>query len=51
MPDAECPPPRLFQRAELLQKLSAVQVSEAEMKLLYTTAKLGTGERMYHSRE
>ncbi|XP_040843074.1 probable ATP-dependent RNA helicase DHX37 [Ochotona curzoniae] len=39
------------QRAELLQKLSAVQVSEAEMKLLYTTAKLGTGERMYHSRE
>ncbi|XP_077015676.1 putative ATP-dependent RNA helicase DHX37 isoform X2 [Tamandua tetradactyla] len=35
------------QRAEMLKKLSEVQVSEAEMKLFYTTSKLGTGERMY----
>ncbi|ERE76014.1 putative ATP-dependent RNA helicase DHX37-like protein [Cricetulus griseus] len=39
------------QRAELLQKLSEVQVSEAEMQLFYTTAKLGTGDRMYHTKE
>ncbi|KAG8514999.1 putative ATP-dependent RNA helicase DHX37, partial [Galemys pyrenaicus] len=37
------------QRAEMLQKLSAVQVSEDEMKLFYTTSKLGTGHRMFHS--
>ncbi|XP_061865792.1 probable ATP-dependent RNA helicase DHX37 isoform X1 [Colius striatus] len=35
------------QRAELLSKLNEVQASEAEMKLLYTTSKLGIGERMY----
>ncbi|KAK2522757.1 hypothetical protein Q9233_010116 [Columba guinea] len=35
------------QRAELLSKLNEVQASEAEMKLLYTTSKLGTGGRMY----
>uniref|UniRef100_A0A8C6YDT5 Activating signal cointegrator 1 complex subunit 3 n=1 Tax=Naja naja TaxID=35670 RepID=A0A8C6YDT5_NAJNA len=34
-------------RAELLKKLSEVQVPEAEMKLLYTTSKLGTGKRMF----
>ncbi|XP_019604363.2 putative ATP-dependent RNA helicase DHX37 isoform X2 [Rhinolophus sinicus] len=39
------------QRAEMLQKLSEVQVSEAEMKLYYTTSKLGTGVRMYHTKE
>ncbi|KAM6166718.1 putative ATP-dependent RNA helicase DHX37 [Erethizon dorsatum] len=39
------------QRAELLQKLGEVQVSEAEMRLFYTTSKLGTGDRMYHTRE
>ncbi|XDB59287.1 hypothetical protein AB1E18_012686 [Capra hircus] len=38
-------------RAEMLQKLSEVQVSEAEMRLFYTTSKLGTGERMYHTKE
>ncbi|XP_068939394.1 probable ATP-dependent RNA helicase DHX37 [Petaurus breviceps papuanus] len=38
------------ERAELLQKLSEVQASEAEMRLLYTTSKLGTGERMYCSK-
>ncbi|RMC05725.1 hypothetical protein DUI87_17268 [Hirundo rustica rustica] len=35
------------QRAELLSKLNEVQASEAEMKLLYTTSKLGIGERIY----
>ncbi|XP_066227273.1 probable ATP-dependent RNA helicase DHX37 [Saccopteryx leptura] len=39
------------QRAQMLQKLSEVQVSEAEMRLYYTTSKLGTGDRMYHTRE
>ncbi|XP_004844033.1 probable ATP-dependent RNA helicase DHX37 isoform X1 [Heterocephalus glaber] len=38
------------QRAELLQKLGEVQVCETEMRLLYTTSRLGTGERVYHSR-
>ncbi|XP_007448800.1 PREDICTED: probable ATP-dependent RNA helicase DHX37 [Lipotes vexillifer] len=39
------------QRADMLQKLSEVQVSEAEMKLFYTTSKLGTGDRMYRTKE
>uniref|UniRef100_A0A8W4FNX7 DEAH-box helicase 37 n=1 Tax=Sus scrofa TaxID=9823 RepID=A0A8W4FNX7_PIG len=39
------------QRAEMLQKLSEVQVSEAEMRLFYTTSKLGTGDRMYCTKE
>uniref|UniRef100_A0A8C0FRJ5 Activating signal cointegrator 1 complex subunit 3 n=1 Tax=Bubo bubo TaxID=30461 RepID=A0A8C0FRJ5_BUBBB len=37
-------------RAELLSKLNEVQASEAEMKLLYTTSKLGIGERMYQTK-
>ncbi|ELK26437.1 Putative ATP-dependent RNA helicase DHX37 [Myotis davidii] len=37
-------------RAQMLQKLSEVQVSEAEMRLYFTTSKLGTGARMYHAR-
>ncbi|XP_025031932.1 probable ATP-dependent RNA helicase DHX37 [Python bivittatus] len=37
-------------RAELLKRLSEVQVSEAEMKLLYTTSKLGTGKRMFQAK-
>ncbi|XP_033692613.1 probable ATP-dependent RNA helicase DHX37 [Tursiops truncatus] len=40
-----------LQRAEMLQKLSEVQVSEAEMRLFYTTSKLGTGDRMYRTKE
>ncbi|KAM6155291.1 putative ATP-dependent RNA helicase DHX37 [Rhynchocyon petersi] len=40
-----------IQRAEMLQKLHEVQVSDAEMKLFYTTSKLGMGLRMYHSKE
>uniref|UniRef100_A0A452QI28 DEAH-box helicase 37 n=1 Tax=Ursus americanus TaxID=9643 RepID=A0A452QI28_URSAM len=39
------------QRAEMLQKLSQVQISEAELRLFYTASKLGTGDRMYHTRE
>uniref|UniRef100_A0A5F7ZDR3 DEAH-box helicase 37 n=1 Tax=Macaca mulatta TaxID=9544 RepID=A0A5F7ZDR3_MACMU len=39
------------QRAEMLQKLSEVQASEAEMRLFYTTSKLGTGDRMYHTKQ
>nr|XP_010968070.1 probable ATP-dependent RNA helicase DHX37 [Camelus bactrianus] len=39
------------QRAEMLQKLSEVQVSEAEMRLFYTTSKLGTGDRMYRAKK
>ncbi|XP_037016970.2 probable ATP-dependent RNA helicase DHX37 isoform X1 [Artibeus jamaicensis] len=39
------------QRAQMLQKLSEVQVSEAELRLYYTTSKLGTGDRMYHARD
>ncbi|XP_025745492.1 probable ATP-dependent RNA helicase DHX37 isoform X1 [Callorhinus ursinus] len=39
------------QRVEMLQKLSQVQVSEAELSLFYTTSKLGIGDRMYHSRD
>uniref|UniRef100_A0A2K5MTE9 DEAH-box helicase 37 n=1 Tax=Cercocebus atys TaxID=9531 RepID=A0A2K5MTE9_CERAT len=38
-------------RAEMLQKLSEVQASEAEMRLFYTTSKLGTGDRMYHTKQ
>uniref|UniRef100_A0A8C5S7I6 DEAH-box helicase 37 n=1 Tax=Laticauda laticaudata TaxID=8630 RepID=A0A8C5S7I6_LATLA len=37
-------------RAELLKKLSEVQVPEAEMMLLYTTSKLGTGKRMFQEK-
>ncbi|NWI67953.1 DHX37 helicase, partial [Todus mexicanus] len=38
------------ERAELLSKLNEVQASEAEMKLLFTTSKLGVGERMYQTK-
>ncbi|XP_077164157.1 putative ATP-dependent RNA helicase DHX37 [Paroedura picta] len=34
-------------RAELLRKLSEVQAPESEMKLLYTTSKLGMGKRLF----
>ncbi|XP_019394482.1 PREDICTED: probable ATP-dependent RNA helicase DHX37 [Crocodylus porosus] len=39
-----------IQRVELLNKLNEVQASEAEMKLLYTTSKLGIGERMFQAK-
>ncbi|KAG8456014.1 hypothetical protein GDO86_001992 [Hymenochirus boettgeri] len=35
------------QRAELLNKLSEVQASEKELSLLYTTSKLGIGDRLF----
>uniref|UniRef100_A0ACB8FZ78 Uncharacterized protein n=1 Tax=Sphaerodactylus townsendi TaxID=933632 RepID=A0ACB8FZ78_9SAUR len=37
-------------RADLLKKLSEVQAPEAEMKLLYTTSKLGMGKRMFQQK-
>ncbi|XP_040272163.1 probable ATP-dependent RNA helicase DHX37 isoform X1 [Bufo bufo] len=36
-----------IQRSGLLTKLSEVQASEKELSLLYTTSKLGTGDRLY----
>ncbi|XP_043571745.1 probable ATP-dependent RNA helicase DHX37 [Chiloscyllium plagiosum] len=35
------------QRKEILNKLAECQVSESEMKLFYTTSKMGIGKRMY----
>uniref|UniRef100_A0A8C7YRA4 RNA helicase n=1 Tax=Oryzias sinensis TaxID=183150 RepID=A0A8C7YRA4_9TELE len=38
------------QRAEILSKLAEVQLPESELKLLYTTSKLGTGDKLYQSK-
>ncbi|KAG8597482.1 hypothetical protein GDO81_002299 [Engystomops pustulosus] len=38
------------QRSELLTKLSEVQATEKELNLLYTTSKMGTGERLYSTK-
>ncbi|XP_051950841.1 probable ATP-dependent RNA helicase DHX37 [Xyrauchen texanus] len=38
-------------RAEILSKLAEVQVPEAELKLLYTTSKLGTGDKLYQTKQ
>ncbi|XP_053557822.1 probable ATP-dependent RNA helicase DHX37 [Bombina bombina] len=38
------------QRSDILSKLSEVQASEKELSLLYTTSKIGTGERLYSSK-
>ncbi|KAM4707584.1 putative ATP-dependent RNA helicase DHX37 isoform 1-T2 [Discoglossus pictus] len=38
------------QRADILSKLSEVQVSEKELSLLYTTSKLGIGDRLYNAK-
>ncbi|KAM3938487.1 putative ATP-dependent RNA helicase DHX37 isoform 2-T2 [Leptodactylus fuscus] len=38
------------QRSDLLSKLSEVQASEKELNLLYTTSKLGTGDRLYSTK-
>nr|XP_023692862.1 probable ATP-dependent RNA helicase DHX37 [Paramormyrops kingsleyae] len=35
------------QREDILGKLAAIQAPESEMKLLYTTSKLGTGDKLY----
>uniref|UniRef100_A0A8C5PBB8 Activating signal cointegrator 1 complex subunit 3 n=1 Tax=Leptobrachium leishanense TaxID=445787 RepID=A0A8C5PBB8_9ANUR len=39
-----------IKRADLLSKLSEVQASEQELNLLYTTSKLGTGDRLYNAK-
>ncbi|XP_076859580.1 putative ATP-dependent RNA helicase DHX37 [Brachyhypopomus gauderio] len=38
-------------RADILNKLADVQLPESELKLLYTTSKLGTGEKLYRAKE
>ncbi|KAM4810129.1 putative ATP-dependent RNA helicase DHX37 [Rhinophrynus dorsalis] len=38
------------QRTDILQKLGEVQASEKELQLLYTTSKLGTGDRLYSAK-
>ncbi|XP_033947271.1 probable ATP-dependent RNA helicase DHX37 isoform X2 [Pseudochaenichthys georgianus] len=39
------------QRADILTKLAEVQVPESELKLLYTTSKLGTGDKLYQTKQ
>ncbi|KAG7236793.1 hypothetical protein INR49_000256 [Caranx melampygus] len=39
------------QRADILTKLAEVQLPESELKLLYTTSKLGTGDRLYQTKQ
>ncbi|XP_070402298.1 probable ATP-dependent RNA helicase DHX37 isoform X2 [Nothobranchius furzeri] len=39
------------QRAEILSKLAEVQLPESELKLLYTTSKLGTGDKLYLNKQ
>ncbi|KAM9858095.1 putative ATP-dependent RNA helicase DHX37 [Aulostomus maculatus] len=39
------------QRVDILSRLAEVQVPESELKLLYTTSKLGTGEKLYQTKE
>ncbi|XP_069071478.1 probable ATP-dependent RNA helicase DHX37 [Pleurodeles waltl] len=36
-----------LERSDILNKLSQVQIPETELKLLYTTSKMGTGDRLY----
>ncbi|XP_060787759.1 probable ATP-dependent RNA helicase DHX37 isoform X2 [Neoarius graeffei] len=38
-------------RAEILDKLAEVQLPESELKLLYTTSKLGIGDKLYQAKE
>ncbi|XP_068099941.1 probable ATP-dependent RNA helicase DHX37 [Hyperolius riggenbachi] len=38
------------QRADILSKLSEVQASDKELSLLYTTSKLGTGDRLFSAK-
>ncbi|KAK7145529.1 hypothetical protein R3I93_013304 [Phoxinus phoxinus] len=38
-------------RAEILSKLAEVQLPESELKLLYTTSRLGTGDKLYRVKE
>ncbi|RVE67907.1 hypothetical protein OJAV_G00086520 [Oryzias javanicus] len=38
------------QRTDILSKLAEVQLPESELKLLYTTSKLGTGDKLYQTK-
>uniref|UniRef100_A0A3Q2EBR3 RNA helicase n=1 Tax=Cyprinodon variegatus TaxID=28743 RepID=A0A3Q2EBR3_CYPVA len=38
-------------RADILTKLCEVQLPESELKLLYTTSKLGTGGKLYQTKQ
>ncbi|XP_066499844.1 probable ATP-dependent RNA helicase DHX37 [Hoplias malabaricus] len=38
-------------RADILSKLAEVQLPESEMKMLYTTAKMGTGDKLYQTKK
>lgn len=38
-------------RADILTKLAEVQLPESELKLLYTTSKLGTGDKLYQNKQ
>ncbi|XP_059192536.1 probable ATP-dependent RNA helicase DHX37 [Centropristis striata] len=39
------------QRADILNKLAEVQLPASELKLLYTTSKLGTGDKLYQTKQ
>uniref|UniRef100_A0A3B5KYJ8 RNA helicase n=1 Tax=Xiphophorus couchianus TaxID=32473 RepID=A0A3B5KYJ8_9TELE len=39
------------QRADILTKLAEVQLPESELKLLFTTSKLGTGDKLYQTKQ
>nr|XP_040052182.1 probable ATP-dependent RNA helicase DHX37 [Gasterosteus aculeatus aculeatus]XP_040052183.1 probable ATP-dependent RNA helicase DHX37 [Gasterosteus aculeatus aculeatus] len=39
------------QRADIMIKLAEVQVPESELKMLYTTSKLGTGDKLYQTKQ
>ncbi|XP_061881581.1 probable ATP-dependent RNA helicase DHX37 [Entelurus aequoreus] len=39
------------QRADILTRLAEVQVPESELKLLYTTSRLGLGDKIYHTKQ
>ncbi|XP_012684041.2 probable ATP-dependent RNA helicase DHX37 isoform X2 [Clupea harengus] len=38
-------------RADILTKLAEVQLPDSELKLLYTTSKLGTGDKLYQVKD
>ncbi|XP_061586057.1 probable ATP-dependent RNA helicase DHX37 [Cololabis saira] len=39
------------QRADILTKLAEVQLPQSELNLLYTTSKLGTGDKLYQDKQ
>uniref|UniRef100_A0A3B3VT34 Activating signal cointegrator 1 complex subunit 3 n=1 Tax=Poecilia latipinna TaxID=48699 RepID=A0A3B3VT34_9TELE len=39
------------QRADILSKLAEVQLPESELKLLFTTSKLGRGDKLYQTKQ